>query len=574
MSRSTLGFRTIEDLIEKKEKFYVPSYQRGYRWTRTQVRELLDDIWEFSKEKKDNNFYCLQPVVVTDREGEWELIDGQQRLTTIYIILYCLNQTKAAKRQTTLYSIRYDTRPGSEEFLKSIDVSKKKNNIDYFHMAEAMDEVDQWLTKMDSYVGVFESLLRNDTRIIWYDVLAKNETEIIDIFTRLNIGKIQLTDAELIKALFLRKKNLVHKYEEVTTLKQTQIAREWDEIEQTLRKDSFWYFITSDSVKYSSRIEFIFEVIIDKTEENTDDHHTFHEYTELFKSKTNDELWHDVKDIFMRLCEWYNDRELYHLIGFLSICGQSIKSLLSDSKMLSKNAFKQHLREIIKTKVDCDLGSLKYENPLVRKVLLLFNIETTLSSGNTSMRFPFDLYRGKGKSWDIEHIRAVKSQKPTIRSEQKVWIKSVLWYFTGSEIIAEQKEKLPQLDVIIQPLFSTAIKIVTETKWDDREFDDLYYKLLKYFGEDSEKEVNNNISNLALLDATTNRSYKNAVYPVKRKRILKNDNDGVYVPVCTKNVFLKHYSSNISDMMHWQDDDQVDYLKAMIETLSQYLTIN
>lgn len=63
-------------------EFYVPSYQRGYRWGETEVVRLLDDI--YSTEGKRN--YCLQPVVVRKGGDRYELIDGQQRLTTIYLI--------------------------------------------------------------------------------------------------------------------------------------------------------------------------------------------------------------------------------------------------------------------------------------------------------------------------------------------------------------------------------------------------------------------------------------------------------------------------------------------------------
>src|SRR6185436_9981728 len=63
-------------------RFYVPAYQRGYRWGKDEVRKLLDDIWE----SRDKSYY-LQPVVVKKYDGdEWELVDGQQRLTTLFLI--------------------------------------------------------------------------------------------------------------------------------------------------------------------------------------------------------------------------------------------------------------------------------------------------------------------------------------------------------------------------------------------------------------------------------------------------------------------------------------------------------
>ncbi len=61
--------------------FYIPSYQRGYRWSETEVVRLLDDIYQNGKKN-----YCLQPVVVRKKEDRYELIDGQQRLTTLYLI--------------------------------------------------------------------------------------------------------------------------------------------------------------------------------------------------------------------------------------------------------------------------------------------------------------------------------------------------------------------------------------------------------------------------------------------------------------------------------------------------------
>lgn len=84
MDKSYLVIKSINDLLGND--FYVPSYQRGYRWTPIQVTELLTDIWDFHRKpgKIPEEFYCLQPIVVKLNNGEWELIDGQQRLTTIF----------------------------------------------------------------------------------------------------------------------------------------------------------------------------------------------------------------------------------------------------------------------------------------------------------------------------------------------------------------------------------------------------------------------------------------------------------------------------------------------------------
>lgn len=84
---------SVGEFVRSGIKFFIPSYQRGYRWGSDEIVRLLKDINEYDKER-DGDFYCLQPVVVRfDRNNEqWRLVDGQQRLTTISIILANLDE--------------------------------------------------------------------------------------------------------------------------------------------------------------------------------------------------------------------------------------------------------------------------------------------------------------------------------------------------------------------------------------------------------------------------------------------------------------------------------------------------
>src|SRR3954447_9005794 len=78
------GVATLEPRLVGKisQQFFVPGYQRGYRWGHDEVSRLLNDIWE-----SRNQSYYLQPVVVKAHpSGDWELVDGQQRLTTLFLI--------------------------------------------------------------------------------------------------------------------------------------------------------------------------------------------------------------------------------------------------------------------------------------------------------------------------------------------------------------------------------------------------------------------------------------------------------------------------------------------------------
>lgn len=93
--------------------FRLPGYQRGYRWTSDEIERLLDDLFEWN-ENSPKGFYYLQPIVVknlgknADGIDEYELIDGQQRLTTIYLILLAIKKWLPAP---DFYSLSYDTRP-------------------------------------------------------------------------------------------------------------------------------------------------------------------------------------------------------------------------------------------------------------------------------------------------------------------------------------------------------------------------------------------------------------------------------------------------------------------------------
>lgn len=106
-------------------KFKIPSYQRGYKWRKAQVEQLLKDLYEHYQ--SNNTFYCLQPLVVKKENDYYKVIDGQQRLTTIYMILKYLGVSKP-------YELSYESREKSKEFLENIDKDVNSENIDFYYM--------------------------------------------------------------------------------------------------------------------------------------------------------------------------------------------------------------------------------------------------------------------------------------------------------------------------------------------------------------------------------------------------------------------------------------------------------
>ena len=185
----------IEKLLEKY--FFIPSYQRGYRWKKRQVIDLLDDIIEFQKKDKEKEeFYCLQPIVVTEKENKtWEVIDGQQRLTTLYIILsYLEDARKIMFSSSEKFSISYETREkeeySSKRFLEEILQTESVNNknIDFYHISQAFLTIKKWfednnINKADFLNALLkvdyrdEKDIANNVRFIWYEVKTQNEIE-------------------------------------------------------------------------------------------------------------------------------------------------------------------------------------------------------------------------------------------------------------------------------------------------------------------------------------------------------------------------------------------------------------
>lgn len=184
-----------------------------------------------------------------------------------------------------------------------------------------------------------------NVKIIWYEIgQSENATA---VFTRLNIGKIPLVNAELVKALFLKSSNF-SKSHDAKHLQQLSIAQEWDTIEKCLQDDAFWYFISNNSYK-TNRIELVLNLaakdLCTEGIQQNDPLKTFLQFNQLFtgQNKGITTEWLKIKQCYMTLEEWYNDRALFHLIGYLITQNMSINELfLLHKQSSSKLAFKRH----------------------------------------------------------------------------------------------------------------------------------------------------------------------------------------------------------------------------------------
>ncbi|CAM3966241.1 DUF262 domain-containing protein [Vreelandella rituensis] len=593
--RNELVLKPISELLQKS--FFIPAYQRGYRWTRRQVSELLDDIGEFQKQSEESPksvFYCLQPVVVKQRDGEWELVDGQQRLTTIYIILNYLKDIAALLGKES-YRLRYETRPNSAAFLEDISEIRHQENIDFFYMYEAKQAIHEWFEARDgTYKLKFLQTLLNDdeagknVKVIWYQINERIDTT--TVFTRLNLGKIPLTNAELVKALFLKglKFNENEHY-----FGQLKIAKEWDEIERALQSDDFWFFMSNEETE-ANRIEFVLEIVTKQLPSAVqsipmhDPYYIFLTFSRWLSESSEpiDRDWEHVKRCFMTLREWYEDHTIFHLVGFLvarDVCVKNIKSLFQDCStkrefrqalvgMVFKKAFPDLVRGDYESRgslakaIEGELTQFSYDSGSSKQslvsVLLLFNIATLLANPKTNARFQFDRFRKE--SWDIEHIRSVASEMPESKERQKAWLGGVVNY------IENEFEEVPDtLSEDLNNILADAKEVQAGETFDTSAFETLFSRVLDVYAPNNNADLDHSIGNLTLLDSFTNRSYKNAIFPIKRNRVIALDKTATFVPLCTKNAFLKYYSDRVGNMMFWDSQDSKNHQQAMTELLTK-----
>lgn len=641
----------ISELLSPDFKFYVPSYQRGYRWNADQVEQLIDDLEEFEKyhySSDNSKFYCLQPLVVkkkdiTKKENErtideevLEVIDGQQRLTTILIILQALHlrkrilegdQASDVKTFPNMYSVQYETRKSSSTWLTDLnqiiaDKGKKEEfanmNCDYYHFAEVFDaayaKVKDW---DEDKINDFGKVLRKGTMFIWYSPTEAAGTN-ADIFDRLNAGKISLNNAELIKALFIQKSNWSDK--DIAYSK--SLSLEWDAIENQLQDTEFWGFIyrSRHPYSYDTHIEYLFDLLQRKNESHRDNNtYTFNCYLDSYRKMMDNnkagqeckaqwvkERWTEIKELFDTLNEWYNDKKVYHRIGFILeyINNENFITLQDALKDKKHSERKDYLDELIRTEMSkIKSKRLFYGNYQMSEVLFLYNILLEDRRISDKARFSFASYKDicKNKGWDQEHVASHTDYSPDVNHAKELSM-DIIELILGNKLTKENNEAAYtidyenyNLDDEEKKLCERAISILNAKK-EPRPNDDtipeeqtdiykFYEEVQKHFKTDedeftaklsdgsSTKKEKDFIWNFVLLNAQTNRSYGNHIFPVKRRRILQ-DEYNIYTPVGTRNVFEKAYSRKSDQIFYWSKSDAKSYWEDLKSVLSPYVQLN
>jgi hypothetical protein len=552
--------RKVGDL---KGIFVVPDYQRGYRWGEDEVRRLLDDI----KEAGSADYY-LQPVVVKPIEsGCWELVDGQQRLTTLYLILRAIREYFPQSKPR--YRLTYETRPGSEAYLDDPQEGPAADNIDYFHMYRASKVIGAWFEEQENAtlaaINLFQALTTT-VYVIWYEAPQEPGFDSRALFTRLNVGRIPLTDAELVKASLISRIEREH-----------ETAAQWDAIERDLWSPEVWAFATGSSVGGATRIELLLDTIADSMSGGRPKVRApFHTFETLRARIAADpqELWHQVIDLHSLVLGWYDDRNLFHKIGYLVATRRaSFLDLVELAGGLAKSAFEGSLDALIAESLDLPwhgVAALTYGSRKAGQALLLMNVETVRRAEHSSERYSFSAYARR--LWSQEHIHAQNSQGLNTVEQWTSWLQE---HRTALDTLDLPPDRLTH----IQRRIDAALPTITSEL-----FEALHRDIVELFTpaadpderdrpEAADREDVDSIANLALLSRDDNSVLSNSVFEVKRRHVIGLDRKGSYIPVCTRNVFLKYYDTGVgSKHLHfWGPLDREAYLEAMREVLAPYL---
>lgn len=561
-------------------EFFVPSYQRGYRWGAADVVKLLDDINTEVIAASAPRSYYLQPIVVMWREaaGNWELIDGQQRLTTLYLIVKYLRDSNWLPRAKVNYTLAYETRENSREYLDTLDPALRTSNIDFHYIYSAYEAIKKWFEdpRRDSEGAAINmrQALAEHVYLIWYE--APEGTDKNELFRRLNVGRIPLTDAELIKAMVLSKIGA----DGGRTERQEQIAVQWDSFERDLRDPELWAFITGSASEWPTHIDLLFRAMAGSTDGK--EQHRYWVFEELRPRIENaaSEFWRDVVRMHGLITGWFHDRTLYHLIGFLIATGgrYEFERIVELADGSTNRAFRLDLVERIRSRVGltrAGVDDLNYElhREDCQQLLLLMNVATVLGPDDDmrerrTQRFSFrDHARGR---WSVEHIHA-QNAAPLTRAEQwKTWLhlhRQGLSAVPG-RTEAENSELFDRIDATIQSIDARAIGI-------GEKFRKLEDEILAAFTATGDPLLGDDVHllpNLALLDRGHNSALGNSVFEVKRQEILRLDRGGAYIPPCTRNAFLKYYTVGPDVQLHiWGPQDREAYYNELRSVVEPYL---
>lgn len=603
--------KELFDSYLQGKTYSIPPYQRGYKWDTKDIERLLKDINEFSPNEDLNLFYCLQNITLVESQDSktFNVVDGQQRLTTLTVILSYLNEYELINEK-----LQYNVRKETEEFLKEYifkpnelkniqnweqfleNTSIKGKDYDYqdvFYLFNAYKAIQTWFETYPNSVTAMKDKILNHVKLIVN--LPKNIEE-QELFENLNGKRVPLDGADLIRALIITRVAKKEIGDIDDSIKQNVLINERRvKIGLMLDRINHWW---ADENKKNYFHQFTKESKVPDEESISFNDVTYpinHLYKlyvlaygegvldmEFFEKKVIEDGFLDELQLLQRTMEnWCNDKELYHLILFTSIYARekikeepvlSFKELLHQWKKLYRKDFIRFLKKrIASTEVFNDLINQTerckeenektaflenwYDNKLIT-VSVLLDIISILSSNSTCL----PARHFKAYKENLEHIFPQTPVGDRIKDKIK-----------QTQILKEY------IDIINQSL-SEEEKINIndcDIDWENQNWkDDIKFRINNRI----EKVIPvNSLGNMCVLHESVNRGYGNDFFLEKRIDIMRKSQEGFFIRPhvydAFNKIFLERHDESIDMKMmnRWDRSDILARREYIIKRISNFL---
>jgi hypothetical protein len=574
--------------LNSSDSFYIAPYQRGYKWASETENDpvfiLMKDLteaWEGAHKE-----YYLQYITTKQNRYEsidvLEVIDGQQRLTTLSLIFSVLSNLLSDKEvNITKDKLRYQVRPRVTTFFNEfiygditlvLDLDWKRfiaerpeyNEQDIYYLFHAALRIRDQLLKLSSKevdpISKFAEFLRKDVKIIVNNIKGNVSCE--KIFSNLNTNKVELTESELIKGLLLtkaaREKNESNSYKELLELRSV-LGRQWDDVTTWASRPeiSSFYF-----EKSSFPIDKLLLLVAVKdgfsVPQKPQRHMLFNYFHSQIKRPEKRAISYFLEIIKVQkvLNDWYNNDTIFNCLGFLSM--RSKKFNYSDHleniekpTSVVENSMRKQAANLIPDEIEkLDYSDSEDKIHHALQALSIFGEEKR-----------FDFHSFSKERWSLEHIypQNFEALPDILKSKDIQLINNLL----GEKLddIEKLKERLgkqftmTRLNNIKKKLSKDSCKL----ELDEKQF---IYVAMK-------TDKLNSLGNLALLTSSDNSSNSNGMFDRKRNNIVKRISTGSFVPKHTYDVFSKLLSDQMTpDLTAWTEKDMSAHQDWIINKLT------
>ncbi len=562
-----------------KENYNIPAYQRGYKWTRKQVERLLEDINLF--DANTGKFYCVQNITLVPNKNQFNVVDGQQRLTTMLLLLSILGEHELikGKLQFPNNSIREQTNNFLQHFILSPDKNHLENYKswnqfiqehsqfdlqDIYYLFHSYKTIHEWINNHND-VEKFKDKLLHHVKFICNNIDGENEEK---IFGNLNSKRIYLDGADLVRAILITRVNKDSisskpdiKYIVRINERRVRIGWQLDEINNWWSQpEIIEYYEPWIKLESSGDIQF-----------NTSNHPVNRLYLLLAESEGCKDLnldfienYSNPKQLYQKIIrinstlkDWYNDKIIYHYLGFLFNQKNRIDFSFKEvwykwETLKTRNDFKKYLLNTIKEEIfgkesiDQIFEESKnwYEGDKKTLVEILLLLDIVHANKEFKDRLESNAFNKKGN--DIEHIFPQNPEKP---KDKVHFIRFLLKY----------DNQLAQHDILKRFNADSSESTIGQV-------DDIINKRINEIPIHS-------IGNLVLLYDSLNRSISNRSYSYKRKRVMDYFNDGNFIQPHTLKVFARYFKDSETsgrDLEYWSKDDIIENEYKIKNTLINF----